>query len=40
MKNKILKTEKGSITLFVLISILFFLIIAIGIYININNKKV
>ena len=40
MKNKILKTEKGSITLFVLISILFFLITAIGIYININNKNI
>ena len=31
-------SEKGSITLFILISILFFLMIAIGIYVNVSNK--
>ncbi len=32
--------EQGSITLFTLISIIFFLIIGIGIYINISNNEV
>ena len=39
MKEKI-KKEKGSITLFVLIALLFFIIICIFIYTNINNKKI
>ena len=46
-KNKMVKNyfnnkniEQGSITLFTLISIIFFLIIGIGIYINVSNKEV
>ena len=43
MKNKpitILKNkEKGSITLFMIISIIFFIIISISVYINICNKS-
>ena len=34
------RKERGSITLFTLISIIFFLIIGIGIYINISNNEV
>ena len=32
--------EQGSITLFTLISLIFFLIIGIGIYINVSNNEV
>lgn len=39
MKKRI-KEEVGSITLFVLISFIFFLIVCIFIYLNINNKKI
>ena len=39
MKKRI-KEEGGSITLFVLISFIFFLIVCIFIYLNINNKKI
>ena len=46
-KNKMVKNyfnnkniEQGSITLFTLISIIFFLIIGIGIYINVSNNEV
>ncbi len=39
MKSIFGKKEKGSITLFVLIAILMFIILAINIYININNKN-
>ena len=39
MKKRI-KEEVGSITLFVLISFIFFLIVFIFIYLNINNKKI
>ncbi len=42
MKNKLIKnkkSEKGSVTLFVLIALIFFLIIGIFIFININNNK-
>ena len=38
MKRKNNK-EQGSITLFTIISIIFFLIISVGIYINISNKS-
>ena len=34
------KKQKGSITLFVLISVLFFIIIAIAIYTQISNKTI
>lgn len=34
------KFEKGSITLFVLIAIIFFIIIASGVYISIRNKNI
>ena len=37
MKNKI-SNSKGSITLFVLISVLFFLVVVSGIYIGVSNK--
>ena len=33
-----LKKENGSITLFVLVSMLFFIIVLMGIYVNISNK--
>lgn len=36
-KNKI-KSSKGSITLYVLISMIFFLVIVFGIYTNASNK--
>ena len=39
MKKRIIE-EVGSITLFVLISFIFFLIVCIFIYLNINNKKI
>ena len=39
MKKRV-KEEVGSITLFVLISFIFFLIVCIFIYLNINNKKI
>ena len=39
MKKRI-KEEVGSISLFVLISFIFFLIVCIFIYLNINNKKI
>lgn len=35
---KKIKNEKGSITLFVLISMLFFIIILVGLFTNISNK--
>ncbi len=37
MKNKI-SNSKGSITLFVLISVLFFLVVVSGIYIGVSNR--
>lgn len=37
-KNTKLRSEKGSITLYVLLSILFFIIILVGLYVNSNNK--
>lgn len=37
MKNKI-KSQKGSITLFVLISMIFLIIVIVGIYIATSNK--
>ena len=36
-KSKI-KEQKGSITLFVLVSIMFFVIVLVGLYINSSNK--
>ena len=39
MQKKILKNEKGSITLFVLLAILFFLIMIFSIFISTSNKK-
>lgn len=33
-----LKKENGSITLFVLVSMLFFIIVLMGIFVNTNNK--
>ena len=33
-----LKRENGSITLFVLVSMLFFIIVLMGIYVNTSNK--
>ena len=33
-----LKNENGSITLFVLVSMLFFIIVLMGIFVNTNNK--
>ena len=38
MNRKRLKNEKGSITLYVLISMFFFIVIVFGIYFNTNNK--
>ncbi len=37
-KSKIVKEQKGSITLFVLISIMFFVVVLVGLYANSNNK--
>ncbi len=39
MQKKRLKSEKGAITLFVLLSILFFLIVVFSVFINSNNKR-
>ena len=39
MQKKIFKSEKGSITLFVLLAILFFLIVMFSIFINSSNKN-
>lgn len=36
-KSKI-KEQKGSITLFVLVSIMFFVVVLVGLYINSSNK--
>lgn len=36
--NKRIKQEKGSITLYVLISMMFFLMVILGIYVNSSNK--
>ena len=38
MKKMKIKEEKGSITVFVVVSILFFVIVATGLYINSNYK--
>lgn len=38
-RRKKLKKESGSITLFVLIAMIIFLIIAFAVFFNINNKK-
>ena len=38
MNRKRLKNEKGSITLYVLISMFFFIIVVFGIYFNTNSK--
>ena len=40
MKNfkNIIKNEKGSVTLFVLIAMIFFLIVTISIYVNSQSK--
>lgn len=38
-RRKKLKKENGSITLFVLIAMIIFLIIAFAVFFNINNKK-
>ena len=40
MKVKNYNKEKGSITLFVLISIIFFLIEGVSLYISISNKNI
>ncbi len=40
MKVKNYNKEKGSITLFVLISIIFFLIVGVSLYISISNKNI
>lgn len=37
-KNKKIQKEQGSITLFVLISMLFFMIILVGLFTNVSNK--
>lgn len=37
-KNKKINKEQGSITVFVLISMLFFIIILVGLFTNISNK--
>lgn len=39
MQNKLLKNEKGSITLFVLLAILFFLIVIFSLFITSSNKN-
>ena len=38
MKERTIRSEKGSITLFVLITMLFFIYIVISVYMNQNNK--
>ena len=40
MQKKILKSENGSITLFVLLAILFFLIVIFSLFINSSNKNI
>ena len=40
MQKKIFKSEKGSITLFVLLAILFFLIVIFSLFMNSSNKNV
>ena len=40
MRKRMLKNEKGSITLFVLLAILFFVIIVFGLFISSSNKNV
>ena len=39
MQKKILKNEKGSITLFVLLAILFFLIVIFSVFMSSSNKN-
>ena len=39
MKKKMLNTENGSITIFVLVSILFFLIVVFSVYMNSSNRN-
>lgn len=39
MNTKVIKSEKGSITLFVLIAMLFLLITAMSVYVNNRNAK-
>lgn len=41
MKNnkKILKNKKGSVTIFVIVAIAFFLMIVIGVYLKTSNSK-
>ena len=39
MQKKVFKSEKGSITLFVLLAILFFLIVIFSVFINSSNKN-
>ena len=36
--NKKIKKEKGSVTLFVLVSMLFFMFVLVGMYVNTSNK--
>ena len=36
--NKKIKIEKGSVTLFVLVSMLFFMFVLVGMYVNTSNK--
>jgi len=38
MKSRKFRSEKGSITLFVLVTMLFFMYILISVYMNQNNK--
>ena len=39
MQNKCNKNERGAISLFVLISMLFFLVIVVGVFIYFQNKE-
>ena len=39
MQKKILKSEKGSITLFVILAILFFLIVVFSVFMSSSNKN-
>ena len=39
MQKKILKNEKGSITVFVLLAILFFLIVVFSVFMSSSNKN-
>ena len=36
--NKKIKKEQGSVTLFVLVSMLFFMFVLVGMYVNTSNK--